>query len=230
MIRYFITGTDTDCGKTYATCQLINFFKEKNKKILAIKPVASGCIEQGDQLISEDVDRLNQQNGDVQLQICPWRFKRPISPHLAAEEVGQCLSAQAIADFCDDKAFADFEYLLIEGAGGLMVPLNRDETWLDFLAYSQMPVILVVGMRLGCLNHALLTEFCLRAHNIPCVGWIANCIDKNMLALQENIKTLAEKMRLPLLATIPFEGKLIVHQEKVLLKGLTKLPGSQVEI
>ncbi len=222
MKRYFITGTDTDCGKTYVTCQLVNYLQEKNKKVFAIKPVASGCMEQGNQLISEDVLRLNEQNGNAQLQICPWRFKRPISPHLAAEEEGLSLTAQAISDFCDDKTFADFEYLLIEGAGGLMVPLNHHETWLDFLACSQIPVILVVGMRLGCLNHALLTEFSLKMHNIPCIGWIANCIDKDMLALQENITTLTEKMGLPLLATIPYAGKLIAHHDEV--------PGSALEV
>ena len=208
MTRYFIIGTDTDCGKTYVTCQLLDYFKQREKQVIAIKPVASGCLEQGDQLISEDVLHLQRHNGADVMQICPWRFKRPISPHIAAEEAGQLLSAKAIADFCCDASFVDFEYVLIESAGGLMAPLNLTETWLDVLAASQIPVILVVGMRLGCLNHALLTALALNTHQIKCVGWVANCIDKDMLALPENINTLSEKLSWPLLATIPFRGTL----------------------
>ncbi len=205
MKRYFITGTDTDCGKTYVTCQLLDYFKVKQRRILAIKPVASGCVEQDDgQLISEDVSHLQHHNGDFQQQICAWRFKPAISPHLAAERVGQYISAAAVSDYCDNANFRGMDYLLVEGAGGLMAPLNTEETWVDFLLCSQMPVILVVGMRLGCLNHALLTSFALTAHNIKCVGWIANCLDKDMLELSANIATLSQKMNGPLLAVIPY--------------------------
>jgi dethiobiotin synthetase len=202
MKRYFITGTDTDCGKTYVTCQLIDYFKNRGRRVIAVKPVASGCVEQNGQLISEDAEHLQRHNGSDSIQICPWRFKPPISPHLAAEEVDERLSVQAITDFCFDEVFSDFEYQLIEGAGGLMAPLNENETWIDFLLLSHVPVILVVGMRLGCLNHALLTELALNTHKINCVGWIANCIDKDMLALSENIKTLSEKMKWPLLGRV----------------------------
>ncbi len=205
MKRYFIAGTDTDCGKTYVTCQLLDYLQARCQQAIAIKPVASGCIEQDGQLVSEDVCHLQRHNGYVQQPICCWRFKPPISPHLAAEKVGQVISAQAVADFCDDSAFSDGDYLLIEGAGGLMTPLNHQETWLDFLIAGQIPVILVVGMRLGCLNHALLTELALNTHQITCVGWIANCLDKeDMLELSANIESLSLKMRSPLLAIIPF--------------------------
>ena len=163
---------------------------------------------QGNELVSEDVVQLQRHNGQVLQSICPWRFKPPISPHIAAAQVGQLISAKAITDFCYDTAFAPFDYLLIEGAGGLMVPLNNKETWLDVLSMSNIPVILVVGMRLGCLNHALLTELALKVHQTKCVGWIANCIDNQMLALSENIKTLSEKIKWPLLATIPYGGGL----------------------
>ena len=204
MKRYFITGTDTDCGKTYVTCQLIDYFKERGQRVIAVKPVATGCFEEAGQLISEDVLHLQRHNDPIQQQICPWRFKPPISPHLAAAEVGQRISAQAIADFCYDDVFSKFDYQLIEGAGGLMAPLNDHETWLDFLSCSHIPVILVVGMRLGCINHALLTELALTTHKINCVGWVANCLDHSMLALSDNIATLAGKIKWPLLATIPY--------------------------
>ncbi len=206
MKRYFITGTDTDCGKTYVTCQLLDDLKDNNQRAMAIKPVASGCIEQDGQLVSEDALHLQRHNGNLSQQICAWRFKLPISPHLAAREAGETVSARVVADFCNDKSFADSDYLLVEGAGGLMAPLNDDETWLDFLSYSQMPVILVVGMRLGCLNHALLTEVALKSHQIAFVGWIANCLDQEMQALSENIATLSQKLSGPLLATIPYGG------------------------
>lgn len=209
MKRYFIIGTDTDCGKTYVTCQLVDYFKKQNKHVIAIKPVASGCLEQGGELVSEDALLLQRHNGLFEQDICPWRFKRPISPNLAAKEVGEVMSADAISQFCHHKAFDDLNYLLIEGAGGLMVPLNEHETWIDFLTQSQIPVIMVVGMRLGCINHALLTELALKVNHISCMGWIANCIDETMLALPENISYLKEKMSLPLLATVPCGDNLV---------------------
>ena len=208
MKRYFITGTDTDCGKTYVTCQLLDYFKKRQQRIIAIKPVASGCWEENNQLINDDLLQLQHYNGEVQQDICPWRFIPPLSPHLAAAEAEQCISTEAITTFCFDEAFTAFDYQLIEGAGGLMVPLNANETWIDFLLQSRIPVILVVGMRLGCLNHALLTELALNKHHIKCVGWIANCLDKDMLALTANISTLEKKLSWPLLATIPYGGKL----------------------
>ena len=208
MRRYFIIGTDTDCGKTYVTCELLDYFKNKSQKIMAVKPIASGCIEMEGQLVSEDAIRLQHHNSFKSNLICPWRFKRPISPHLAAKESGQEVSAQQIADFCNQTLFGDIDYLLVEGAGGLMCPLNDSETWVDFLLYSKIPVILVVGLRLGCLNHALLSQVALQAHQIDCVGWIANCLDKSMLALSENIDTLSKKMAMPLLATIAYDGKI----------------------
>lgn len=204
MKRYFIVGTDTDCGKTYVTCRLLDYFKAQSKRIMAIKPVASGCIEQNGHLVSEDVLHLQRHNRDMPQQICGWQFKPPISPHLAAAQAGQLITSQAITDFCNNSAFTDIDYLLIEGAGGLMAPINSLETWIDFLTCSKIPVILVVGMQLGCLNHALLTELALKTHQIQCVGWIANCIDNNMLALQDNVKTLSQKIKSPLLAIIPF--------------------------
>lgn len=204
MKRYFIIGTDTDCGKTYVTCQLLDYFKKQGMNALAIKPVASGCVEQNGQLCSEDVLHLQHHNSDPHQQICQWLFKPPISPHLAAEQAGQSITAQGIVNFCNNQAFTTTDVLLIESAGGLMSPLNNNETWLDVLLLSQTPVIFVVGMRLGCLNHTLLTELALNTHKINCVGWIANCIDENMLALMENIETLSQKLKMPLLTINPY--------------------------
>lgn len=208
MKSYFIIGTDTDCGKTYATCALMRHIKTNNQTVMALKPVASGCSEQAGRLVSDDAVRLQVYNEDVTQTICPWPLRLPVSPHLAAKADEIELSAQAIVTFCTDKAFAVYDYLLIESAGGLMVPLNDNETWIDVLKRSQIPVILVVGMRLGCINHALLTISTLETQQIPCAGWIANCLDNNMLFLDENITTLAHKIREPLLGIIAYDGEI----------------------
>lgn len=209
MKRYFIVGTDTDCGKTYVTCKLASYFPNA----VAIKPIASGCMEVDNQLVSHDAQLL-QQCSDLSMDhINPWRFKLPVSPHIAAEKEGMHVSAVALANYCMELQLPEIETLLIEGAGGLMVPLNQDETWIDFLKLTQIPVILVVGMKLGCINHALLTENALLVHDIPCAGWIANCLDPEMLCLMENIATLKRKLSFPLFATIPFSGELSLKKE-----------------
>lgn len=212
MNTYFITGTDTDCGKTYVTCQLLSYLQRHQQRALAIKPVASGCsLQKNGQLQSEDVLRLQSYNYDKTKSICGWQFAPPISPHLAAKKAKTTLSAQAIKDFCLHKQFSEYDYLLIEGAGGLLVPLNEKETWLDFLALMQVGIILVVGMRLGSLNHALLTDEVIVANKLPYVGWIANCIDNTMLELEENIATLSSRMKRPLLASIAYQSEINDH-------------------
>ncbi|MFA5960282.1 MAG: dethiobiotin synthase [Tatlockia sp.] len=208
MNAFFITGTDTDCGKTYVTCQLLDYFKKHNQKALALKPVASGCVMKDGVLQSEDVLRLQHHNGNFPYPINAFKFAPPISPHLAAKEAHCTIKANDLAVFCKGNSFSGHDILLIEGAGGLMAPLNAEETWLDFLALTQIPAILVVGMRLGCLNHALLTDFALKTAKIPCLGWIANCLDKDMQALDANIDTLCAKMNSPLLGKIAYQGAL----------------------
>lgn len=209
MNTYFITGTDTDCGKTYVTCRLLDYFKAQQRPALALKPVASGCCERNGRLENEDVLNLQGHNSDPSSPINGWQFAPPISPHLAAKAVNQRLSAAEIAAFCLGEQFASFNPLFIEGAGGLMVPLNEKETWLDFLLLTKIPVIVVVAMRLGCINHALLTEAVLKERQISTVGWIANCLDENMLALGENIASLSSKMQIPLLGVLPYGGNLM---------------------
>lgn len=199
MKRYFITGTDTDCGKTYVSCRLLDNFRQQGHRAQALKPVASG----GD----DDVLRLQEHNYNPKLKICQWSYELPIAPHIAAQQAGEELSASKIAQFCDSKAFKDFDHLLIEGAGGLMVPLNEQETWLDFLKLAKIPVILVVGMRVGCINHALLTASELENHRIEVLGWIANQIDKDMLFFDENIAYLKQKMPMPLMMSIAFNQR-----------------------
>lgn len=202
MKRYFITGTNTDCGKTYASSQLT----KTTPRSVAIKPVASGCRVINGQLVSADALVLQEHNHyPLSLEeINPWRFKPAISPHIAARRAGACLNIKAIADYCLNIQLPEIDTLFIEGAGGLMAPLNDEETWVDFLQYANLPIILVVGMSLGCLNHALLTAAVIKEQGIRCEGWIANCLDPKMQVLTENKTILKNKLPFPLLATIPF--------------------------
>ena len=207
MKRYFITGTDTDCGKTYVTSQLINYYSNA----VAIKPIASGCQQIEDQWISSDAQELVKQNNLNLDLINPWRYQMPVSPHIAAEKEDARIDLAEVAEYCLNFYLPEVETLFIEGAGGIMVPLNNEQTWLDFLKKTNIPVILVVGMKLGCINHALLSHLALKAHGIDCVGWIANCINPHMLALEENIATLNHLLQAPLLATVPYKGTIKIN-------------------
>lgn len=209
MKRFFISGTDTDCGKTYSACQVLHALQLQGFSAEALKPLASGCLEKGGDLISEDALNLKAYSKLELDQINPWRFKAPVSPHIAAAQQGQTLSAKAIADYCLDERFSIFDYLIIEGAGGLMVPLNEKETWIDVLTLSKIPVILVVGIKLGCINHALLSMEVLKRFKLTCCGWIANQIEAQTLAADEIIKTLERRIDSPKLAEIPYGGTLI---------------------
>jgi dethiobiotin synthetase len=198
MKRYFITGTDTDCGKTYVTTQLLNY----HAHALAIKPISSGGLLDA---------KLLQQHNSLRLsldEINPWQFKLPVSPHIAAEEEGASVSLAEVADFCLTSQWPGIKTLFIEGAGGLCVPLTPEETWIDFLKQTNIPVILVVGMKLGCINHALLTQTALLAHGIQCLGWIANCPTQSMDCLEKNKETLEKKLKFPMLTALDFGGSI----------------------
>ncbi|STX51376.1 dethiobiotin synthetase [Legionella busanensis] len=222
MKHFFITGTDTDCGKTYVVCRLLAYYNQ-NFKAQALKPVASGCEKVNGHLISQDVERLQAYNNDSSLCINRWLFEPPVSPHLAALMANNEFDINEVAQFCQQKEYSHFDYLLIEGAGGLLVPLNTHQTWLDFLKLTGIPVILVVGMRLGCINHALLTDAVLKMNEIPSFGWIANCLDKEMLLLEENISTLKAKMHMPFIGRVPYNltgGEDIEFANHILLNNL----------
>jgi len=207
MKRYFITGTDTDCGKTYIMCELLKLAQQQGRSAIGLKPVSSGCHFSNGKLVSEDAS-LIQQYAPPGLDICHWYFLPPISPHIAAEKKHERLSAADITRFCLQDSLSGFDEVYIEGAGGLMAPLNESETWIDFAKQADLEVILVVGMRLGCLNHALLTVSAMVNQQLNCAGWIANCLDPNMLALEENIATLRQRIKMPLLGTIAYQGGL----------------------
>lgn len=209
-----IIGTDTEIGKTYSACKIMEYLSSvENKTVTALKPIASGVIQSEIGLINEDVYQLKKfSNYELNINmINPFCFKNAIAPHIAAEKESINLNANLVIDSIAEtiKKVEIYSHILIEGVGGLMVPLNKEETYLDLLIKLQFPVIIIVGIKLGCLNHAILTEQVLRLNNIHIVGWIANHIDPNMVVAKENIEFLRMKIPAPLLATIEHNGKLL---------------------
>lgn len=200
---FFITGTDTGVGKTFCACQLLHTARHRGLRTLGLKPLAAGCENTSEGLRNEDA-LLLQQASTVQLPyntINPFCFELPVAPHIAAEMIGDALDAKTVAQKIRSVLEqADFDYALVEGAGGWCVPLNDMETLADVVKILQIPVILVVGMKLGCINHALLTAEAIRADGLALHGWIANDFGEPMTMLEENIATLERWLPAPRLS------------------------------
>lgn len=198
-----VTGTDTGVGKTLVACALLHALRARGVRAVGMKPVAAGCELRDDRLVNEDVEALRSASGvsAPEAAINPYRFAPPIAPHLAASEAGQSISLEVIADAYRSLAgLAD--RIVVEGAGGLLVPLHEGRDFRDLAAMLGIPVILVVGMRLGCLNHALLTQEALASRNVTLAGWVANVLDPAMSRFEDNLQTLRDRMRAPLLAVL----------------------------
>ncbi len=200
---FFIAGTDTEIGKTHAACALLHAFRARGMSALGMKPVAAGVDETGE---NEDVRRLREASTTPAppALVNPWCFADPVAPHIAAREAGATIdapTAQAALSALGELA----EVVLVEGVGGFLVPLDEAGGFdaADLAAALGLPVILVVGMRLGCLNHALLTQEAIAHRGLKLAGWIANRIDPHMLRFDENLDTLRARLRAPLLGVIP---------------------------
>ncbi|HYF97868.1 MAG TPA: dethiobiotin synthase [Coxiellaceae bacterium] len=207
--RLFITGTHTDAGKTYAACALLNSFNQRGFSTLGLKPVASGAIMTADGLRSQDALALQSASSlklDYQ-HVNPFLFEPPIAPHIAAQAAQQNLSVKNLMAACETALEQNVDCIVIEGAGGWLVPLNDQEYLADFAEALAAEIILVVGMRLGCINHALLTLRDIEQRGLSLAGWIANCIDPDMLHLEENIEFLQAHISAPLLATLPHQAE-----------------------
>ncbi len=204
-------GTDTEIGKTYACCQIMRYLQARNYQCCALKPIASGVEETSMGLINPDVAHLMiNSNYPLALeQVNPYPLSLAIAPHIAAQQQGLSLNASTIATTLQDTlSLLQADYVFIEGAGGAMLPLNAHETYLDLLAHLGTPIILVVGMKLGCLNHSLLTAAAVLAAKLPLSGWIANQIEPQMPYYNENLAYLEQVLEAPLIATIPHNGSL----------------------
>ena len=202
-MNYFITGTDTGVGKTLISCALLHAFAARGNTVAGMKPVAAGCAEDD---INDDVKQLRAATNIFASlgQLNPYSFLHPIAPHLASRMEGVAINFERIIESYKELA-AQAEVVIVEGVGGFMVPLNETQGSDDLAVALDLPVILVVGMRLGCINHALLTQQAILARNLNCAGWIANIIDADMPALQDNIEALKQRLQAPLLGIVPYQ-------------------------
>lgn len=202
---YFVTGTDTDAGKTSIAAGLLCAAKQQQRSTLAMKPVASGCEMSSAGLRNSDALALIAQS-TVQLpysQVNPYAFAPAIAPHIAAEEAGVALCVSDLYRAAQVILQEQADFTLIEGAGGWRVPISNTEFLSDFAITLQLPVILVVGVKLGCINHALLTAQAIRDDGLELAGWVANVVDPNCARLAENLATLRQHMPAPCLAEVP---------------------------
>ncbi|WJN59134.1 dethiobiotin synthase [Pseudomonas sp. SO81] len=202
---YFVTGTDTEVGKTTVAAGLLHAARLAGLSTAAAKPVASGCVRTSDGLRNDDALALL---GECSLalgydEVNPFAFEPAIAPHLAACEAGVELSVARLLPavrWVLDKG-ADFS--LVEGAGGWRVPLAGRENLSDLAIALRLPVILVVGVRLGCINHALLSVEAIERDGLRLAGWVANIVDPQTSRLEENLATLAERLPAPCLGRVP---------------------------
>lgn len=204
----FVTGTDTGVGKTLCSAALLQALARRHQRVVGMKPVAAGLVEHHGAMVSEDVLMLRAASTLAVPAALdnPVALPEPLSPHLAARHAGRVVRvAELLAPARALQQQADA--LVVEGAGGWRVPLNDDETLADFARALGAPVVLVVGLRLGCLNHALLTAEAIRHDGLHLAGWVANRIDPAMAAADENLGHLRAKLGAPLLGVVPWSAE-----------------------
>ena len=202
---FFVTGTDTEIGKTTVAAGLLHAAKLAGLSTAAAKPVASGCVLTADGLRNDDALALL---GECTValryeEVNPLAFEPAIAPHLAAREVGVLLDVAALQGPVQAILGKRADFTLIEGAGGWRVPLAGQATLSDVAIALKMPVILVVGVRLGCINQALLTAEAILRDGLPLAGWVANLVDPQISRLEDNLATLAERLPAPCLGYLP---------------------------
>jgi dethiobiotin synthetase len=202
---YFIAGTDTDVGKTLIAAGLLLAATAKGLRTAALKPVAAGSERTPEGLRNADALML-QRCMSIELpyeQINPIVLEAPIAPHIAAAREGVRISVDRLAGFCRGVLMQRADLTLVEGAGGWRVPLNSRELLSHLAIELQLPVVLVVGMRLGCINHALLTHEAIVRDGLRLAGWVANRIQPEMSCYAENVATLRALLPAPCLGEVP---------------------------
>lgn len=202
---YFITGTDTDVGKTTIALGLMAAFQKQGLTVAAMKPVSAGCEPSADGLRNEDALRLmGQASIDLHYELVnPYAFEPAIAPHIAASESGITMQTEPLVK-AYKRIAKQADVVVVEGAGGWLVPLNDSQTMADLAIALGLPVINVVGIRLGCLNHAQLTAESIHAHDLKQVGWVANHLSADMLKSSDNIQSLTQRLPDSLLGEIPY--------------------------
>lgn len=202
---YFVVGTDTGIGKTHATCALLHALASRHARVCGMKPIASGGVDTPDGFTNED-SIAHRAASTVRVPPSldnPILLPEPLSPHLSAARAGTAISFEVVSNAVRELQERT-DALVVEGAGGFLVPLSETQTGADLAVALKMPLVLVVGMRLGCLNHALLTAEAIRARGLVLAGWIANRVDPDFLCPDENLAYLRGHLGAPLLADLPF--------------------------
>jgi dethiobiotin synthetase len=206
---FFVAGTDTGVGKTALTIAMIRALVRQGLRVAAMKPVAAGAVQTPDGLRNDDAVELARA-ANVQIEyarVNPVCLPLPASPHIAAEKAGIRIDLASIMRTYDDIAqTADLDVVAVEGAGGWLAPISETETMADLAKALGLPVILVVGMRLGCLNHALLTAGAIQSAGLRLAGWIANHIDPEFAHAAENVATLDQRLPAPRLESVAFDA------------------------
>jgi dethiobiotin synthetase len=203
---FFITGTDTEVGKTLIASALILKMKSliPNQTVMGFKPVVAGTSQSPDNLtVNEDLESLKLASGypGNASDLCPYLLPTPAAPHLVAKSMGLTLELSTMLSAYEGMS-AKADWIVVEGAGGFLVPINEKQDLGDLAQSLQIPVILVVGLRLGCINHALLSVAAIAQRGLTLAGWVANTIDADMPYLHENIDTLRARIPAPLLGIV----------------------------
>lgn len=199
---YFVTGTDTNVGKTWSTLALMGCLQQQGLTVVGMKPVAAGCEWRDGGWKNTDAVLLQQQGSLVvdYSQINPYAFEQAVSPHVAC--AGQAVDLGLIRQICT-RLQSNADQVVVEGAGGWFSPLDEGLTNADLAAELGLPIILVVGVRLGCINHAMLTWRAIQQSGLPCAGWLAVTLERQMPAFQDNLVYLQQAIDAPMLGVLP---------------------------
>jgi len=200
----FVTGTDTGVGKTVVACGLVRALRKRGVQVGVMKPIASGATPTPEGLRNADALDLMAASGTCAsyAEVNPYCFEPPVSPHIAAEDAKISIDIDMIAQHYRQLA-AQADWVIVEGAGGWLAPIGDRESMADIAAVLQLPALLVVGLKLGCLNHALLTRRSIAARAVPFAGWVASGVEPAMLRAAANLATLERLLGEPPLAVVP---------------------------
>lgn len=201
----FVTGTDTGVGKTWVTLGLMALLKDQGHNVTGMKPVASGCYLTPQGLRNEDAVKISEHSSLAlkYAEVNPFAFEPAVAPHIAATGAGRSISLNYIQSIYQ-RLLQRFDWCIVEGIGGWLVPLSEQHTVADLVRQLDMPVVLVVGLRLGCLNHALLSVQSIHHHRVRLLGWVANQLHPQMSCLEQNVEALKSRIGAPLLGVVPW--------------------------
>ncbi len=223
MNGFFITGTDTNVGKTHVARQIIRLFSGKGFKVSAYKPVASDAYCLNDSLVNQDALSLMAESSVVlpYNDVNPYCFEPAIAPHIAANDAQVEIKLSTI-ETCFKVHQSIAEWVVVEGAGGWKVPLSDKLGFDDVAQALDLPIVLVVGLRLGCINHALLTEEAILSKGCNIVGWVANNVEPDFDRRDENMQALRRRMKTPCLAVLEHDCALDLTQQEQFFRGLLR--------